>query len=108
MAHTATEHSTTPRLAIVSSEVHYWVTIEKNAIESPNILKTLGSQEYSTEYASIFRPLESELQSLTEISSDRSIIVTYRKRPGLESRISLSKLTAAVYARREASKDGRV
>ncbi|KAJ7663868.1 hypothetical protein DFH06DRAFT_1188700 [Mycena polygramma] len=45
---TTNEHSTLPRLVVVSSEVHYWVDIEKRVCENPDIIKTLGSSEYCT------------------------------------------------------------
>ncbi|KAF7309208.1 hypothetical protein MKEN_01123500 [Mycena kentingensis (nom. inval.)] len=46
MIKTAKEHMTTPRIVVVASEVHYWVDIEKKVLDSGNILKTLGSEEY--------------------------------------------------------------
>ncbi|KAF7371442.1 hypothetical protein MSAN_00781200 [Mycena sanguinolenta] len=48
MMRTAREHSTFPRLVVVSSEVHYWASIEKAVRENPDMLKTLGSAEYCT------------------------------------------------------------
>ncbi|KAF7345408.1 WW domain-containing oxidoreductase [Mycena venus] len=48
MIRTAEQYSTFPRLVIVASEVHYWVKIEKQVYENPDILKTLGSSEYCT------------------------------------------------------------
>jgi len=48
MIQTAKNYSTTPRLVVVSSATHYWADIEQKAIDSPNYLKTLGSQEYCT------------------------------------------------------------
>lgn len=55
MIQTANKHSTTPRLVIVSSEVHHWVNIEQEVIDSPDMFKTLGSKEYCIAgYASIF------------------------------------------------------
>ncbi|KAJ7708899.1 hypothetical protein B0H17DRAFT_916458 [Mycena rosella] len=48
MVKTAKEHSTLPRIVVVSSEVHYWYTFEKGLSEDPEILKTLGSAEYCT------------------------------------------------------------
>ncbi|KAJ7132355.1 hypothetical protein C8R44DRAFT_698819 [Mycena epipterygia] len=48
MIKTAQDHSTSPRIVVVSSEVHYWVDIEKAVCENPGILKTLGSSEYCT------------------------------------------------------------
>ncbi|KAF7360243.1 hypothetical protein MVEN_00753100 [Mycena venus] len=51
MIKTAQQHSTVPRLVVVSSEVHYWVKIEKRVYENPDMLKTLGSAEYCTDKA---------------------------------------------------------
>ncbi|KAF7345429.1 hypothetical protein MVEN_01560900 [Mycena venus] len=48
MIKTAQQHSTLPRIVVVSSEVHYWVDIEKKVCENTDILKTLGSSEYCT------------------------------------------------------------
>ncbi|KAF7369500.1 hypothetical protein MVEN_00279800 [Mycena venus] len=48
MIKTAREHSTVPRLVVVSSEMHYWASIEKEVRENPDMLKTFGSQEYCT------------------------------------------------------------
>ncbi|KAJ6474691.1 hypothetical protein C8R47DRAFT_1022078 [Mycena vitilis] len=49
MIKTAQQYSTHPRLVVVSSETHYWVDIEKEVCEKPDILKTLGSSEYCTD-----------------------------------------------------------
>ncbi|KAJ7731222.1 hypothetical protein B0H16DRAFT_1329416 [Mycena metata] len=51
MIKTAHEHSTVPRLVVVSSETHHWVEIEKGVYENPQILKTLGSSQYCTKKA---------------------------------------------------------
>jgi len=48
MIQTAKDHSTTPRLVVVSSEMHYWADIEKKAVDSPNYFKTIGKKEYCT------------------------------------------------------------
>ncbi|KAJ6540465.1 hypothetical protein B0H19DRAFT_1175721 [Mycena capillaripes] len=48
MLKTAREHSTLPRLVVVSSEVHYWARIEKKLSDNADMLKTLGSAEYCT------------------------------------------------------------
>ncbi|KAJ7173561.1 hypothetical protein C8R46DRAFT_1083145 [Mycena filopes] len=53
MIKTAQEHSTVPRIVVVSSEVHYYKDIEKKVCENPDILKTLGSSEYCTKRARI-------------------------------------------------------
>ncbi|KAF5355361.1 hypothetical protein D9758_006116 [Tetrapyrgos nigripes] len=49
MLKTAQDHSTTPRIVVVTSELHYWSTVHKNqaVINSPTPLKALSSQEYS-------------------------------------------------------------
>ncbi|KAJ7860404.1 hypothetical protein B0H14DRAFT_575715 [Mycena olivaceomarginata] len=49
MIKTAQQHSTTPRLVVVSSDTHYWVKMDKTLSEDPDLLKTLGSAEYCTE-----------------------------------------------------------
>ncbi|KAJ6580895.1 short-chain dehydrogenase [Mycena capillaripes] len=49
MIKTAQEHSTTPRLVIVSSGMHYWVKMEKTILENPDLLQMLGSAEYCTD-----------------------------------------------------------
>jgi hypothetical protein len=46
MVKTAHQYSTTPRLVVVSSGAHYWLNINKNLYEDPEVLKTLGSAEY--------------------------------------------------------------
>ncbi|KAJ7799135.1 hypothetical protein B0H14DRAFT_2388227 [Mycena olivaceomarginata] len=46
MIKTAHQYSTTPRLVVVSSGAHYWLNINKNLYEDPEVLKTLGSAEY--------------------------------------------------------------
>ncbi|KAJ7123560.1 hypothetical protein C8R44DRAFT_831249 [Mycena epipterygia] len=46
MIKTAQEQSTSPRIIFVSSGAHHWVNIEKNIVEDPSILQTLGSAEY--------------------------------------------------------------
>lgn len=48
MLKTTREHSTLPRLVVVSSEVHYWAAIDKSVTENPDMLKTMGSAEYCT------------------------------------------------------------
>ncbi|KAJ7069400.1 hypothetical protein C8F01DRAFT_1207113 [Mycena amicta] len=47
MLRTARENSTVPRIVIVSSDGHYWASIDKRAWGgSAGIIKTLGSEEY--------------------------------------------------------------
>ncbi|KAJ7089895.1 hypothetical protein B0H15DRAFT_839693 [Mycena belliarum] len=48
MLKTAIEHNTTPRIVVVSSNVHYWTTLTKEVLESSAILETLGSEKYCT------------------------------------------------------------
>ncbi|KAJ7650738.1 hypothetical protein FB45DRAFT_974495 [Roridomyces roridus] len=48
MIRTAREHSSTPRIVFVASEVHFMAKVEKQILESPEILKTLASAEYCT------------------------------------------------------------
>ncbi|KAF7371072.1 WW domain-containing oxidoreductase [Mycena sanguinolenta] len=48
MIRTAEQYSTTPRIVVVSSSMHYWVKINKDVSENPDMLKTLGSAEYCT------------------------------------------------------------
>ncbi|KAJ7487029.1 hypothetical protein FB451DRAFT_1337529 [Mycena latifolia] len=49
MFKTAKEYTTLPRIVVVSSGLHYWVTIDKEARARPDeILRTLSSAEYCT------------------------------------------------------------
>ncbi|KAK7007445.1 hypothetical protein R3P38DRAFT_3031127 [Favolaschia claudopus] len=48
MIKTAERYSVIPRIVVVASETHYWVTLDKKVLQSPNILKTMGSAEYCT------------------------------------------------------------
>ncbi|KAF7345418.1 WW domain-containing oxidoreductase [Mycena venus] len=48
MIKTAEQHSTAPRLVVVSSDLHYVVKLNKNISADPDILKTLGSAKYCT------------------------------------------------------------
>ncbi|KAJ7483219.1 hypothetical protein FB451DRAFT_1393347 [Mycena latifolia] len=48
MVQTATEHGTLPRIVVVSSGAHYYVTLDKALREDPEMLKTVGSEEYCT------------------------------------------------------------
>ncbi|THV05578.1 short-chain dehydrogenase [Dendrothele bispora CBS 962.96] len=45
---TAEKYSTTPRLVLVASDVHYWSSLHKNPVvaKSPDILKLMSSFEY--------------------------------------------------------------
>lgn len=46
MMRTAQAHSTVPRIVVVASETHYFVSIPENVREKRDILATLGSAEY--------------------------------------------------------------
>jgi len=46
MIQTSKEYSTTPRLVVVSSEVHFMASLDQHVLESPKILETIGSKEY--------------------------------------------------------------
>jgi hypothetical protein len=48
MVKTAQQRNTQPRLSIVSSDVHYWVSLKPDVIKSPKILEKLSSKEYCT------------------------------------------------------------
>ena len=48
MIRTSKEYETTPRIVVVSSEMHFWVSVEKDLLESPNIVEIIGSKEYCT------------------------------------------------------------
>ncbi|KAF5375093.1 hypothetical protein D9758_000208 [Tetrapyrgos nigripes] len=48
MITTAKTHNTHPRLVSVSSNVHYWASIEKELIDAPNPLEICSSKEYCT------------------------------------------------------------
>jgi len=45
---TARQENTTPRLVVVTSELHYWTEIEDQIFDSPNAFDVLGSKEYCT------------------------------------------------------------
>ena len=47
MLRTAEKHHTTPRIVVVSSEVHYWAKLNKDVFDSPNGLVNFGKLEYS-------------------------------------------------------------
>ncbi|KAK7031655.1 WW domain-containing oxidoreductase [Favolaschia claudopus] len=46
MIKTAEKYSTIPRLVVVASGVHYWVTLNKTLCEDPDILKTIGGEVF--------------------------------------------------------------
>jgi hypothetical protein len=47
MLRTAENHHTSPRIVVVSSEVHYWAKLDKDAFDSPNGLVKFGKAEFS-------------------------------------------------------------
>jgi len=49
MIKTAQQHSTIPRIVVVSSGAFHWVTIGKDMYEDPDVLKTIGSAEYCSD-----------------------------------------------------------
>lgn len=48
MVKTAKEFDTTPKLVVVTSEVHYWAKIDKAVLEAENPLQFYGSKENYT------------------------------------------------------------
>ncbi|KAJ7497994.1 hypothetical protein B0H11DRAFT_1998217 [Mycena galericulata] len=46
MINTAREHSTYPRIVVVSSGAFYWIDIKKPVVDDPEIIKTIGGAEY--------------------------------------------------------------
>ncbi|KAF8799295.1 retinol dehydrogenase 12, partial [Phlegmacium glaucopus] len=79
MLRTANKHHTIPRLVVVSSEVHYWVELEKYVVESPDGLEKFGKLEYSQIKQN--RYMESKLlnvffaRGLNERVGDKPLIV---------------------------------
>ncbi|KAK0431565.1 hypothetical protein EV421DRAFT_1927264 [Armillaria borealis] len=61
MLETAREHSVTPRLVVVASDMHYWTKIEKDVIASPSILAKLSDKEYCTKEVMTHRYHDSKL-----------------------------------------------
>ena len=47
MLRTAEKHHTSPRIVVVSSEVHYWAKLDKDVFDSPNGLVKFGKLENS-------------------------------------------------------------
>ncbi|KAJ7177102.1 hypothetical protein C8R46DRAFT_48481 [Mycena filopes] len=86
---TAREHDTQPRIVVVTSEMHYWAHMEKAVLESPEILKTLGSEEYSTPAVMSTRYLVTKLlnilfvRALTERLPPNSPLIINSVNPGL-------------------------
>ncbi|KAF5361810.1 hypothetical protein D9756_002392 [Leucocoprinus leucothites] len=46
MVETAKKHNTRPRTVVVTSEMHYWTSLEKQVFESSNAFELLGSEKY--------------------------------------------------------------
>jgi len=82
MLRTAEKHHTTPRIVVVSSEVHYWAKLDKDVFDSPNGLVKFGKAEYSEIEKDIAgRYFDSKLlnvffaRELSERLHDKSLIV---------------------------------
>lgn len=48
MSETGEKYSVRPRIVIVASDVHYWTTVKKEVLDTPNIWQKLNSKEYCT------------------------------------------------------------
>ncbi|TFK39466.1 hypothetical protein BDQ12DRAFT_649955 [Crucibulum laeve] len=78
---TAQEHSTTPRLVLVTSDLHYMSSFEKRVTDSPNPLRLFGSKEYCTTSILRSRYRDSKLlnvffvRALQERLGDKPLIV---------------------------------
>ena len=44
---TAEKYNTSPRIVVVSSDLHYWAKLDKDVIDSPNGLVKFGKLEFS-------------------------------------------------------------
>ncbi|KAF8180838.1 short-chain dehydrogenase [Pholiota molesta] len=82
MVDTGKKYNTTPRLVVVSSEVHYWTTIPKEVIDAPNPLRRFGTDpEYMPKVFDMSRYQDTKLlniffvRALSERLKDDSIIV---------------------------------
>ncbi|KAE9392323.1 NAD(P)-binding protein [Gymnopus androsaceus JB14] len=64
MIRTATEHSTTPRIVVTGSFTHYFVDIDENVVNSPNLLGSFNSQEYYTQRSMTDKYQDSKLLEL--------------------------------------------
>lgn len=58
---TAQEFSTTPRLSIVASDVHYFADIPQAALDSPNVFRTLSDKQHCETHGMRRRYPESKL-----------------------------------------------
>ncbi|KAF5322502.1 hypothetical protein D9619_002190 [Psilocybe cf. subviscida] len=70
MIQTAKEHHTTPRMVIVSSEMHYMTQFEKELMESPNPLQTFGK---SASYIEKVKGVRYEDSKLLNVFFTRSL-----------------------------------
>ncbi|GBE81921.1 Short chain dehydrogenase sol3 [Sparassis crispa] len=62
LVHTAREFSTTPRLVVVASDIHYFASVDKAALDSPKVFETLNTPEsYSSMNAVMNRYAVSKL-----------------------------------------------
>ena len=43
---TAERYNTNPRIVVVSSDLHYWVELDKDVFDSPNGLVKFGKLEF--------------------------------------------------------------
>jgi len=81
MLRTAEQHRTSPRIVIVSSEVHYWARLDNDVIDSPTGLVQFGKTEYSENKALKSRYGDTKLlnvfftRGLNERLRDKSLIV---------------------------------
>ncbi|KAF5325747.1 hypothetical protein D9611_000466 [Ephemerocybe angulata] len=78
LVETGDKYKTNPRLVVVSSDTHYWVSIPDEVYEAPSPWKELNKEKYVTR----FRYLQTKLldifimQSLAELLQDTRVIVT--------------------------------
>ncbi|KAF5361813.1 hypothetical protein D9756_002391 [Leucocoprinus leucothites] len=81
MLETAKQYITTPRIVVVSSEVHYWTSLERDVLDSPNAFELLGSEKYCTPKIMKARYLDSKLlnvffaRAFNRRLRDKSIII---------------------------------
>ncbi|KAF8074511.1 hypothetical protein FPV67DRAFT_584844 [Lyophyllum atratum] len=48
MLRTAEEHATRPRAVVVTSELHFWATFDKQVVDGNKIYESLNTKEYCT------------------------------------------------------------
>ncbi|KAH9479748.1 Short chain dehydrogenase sol3 [Psilocybe cubensis] len=73
MVQTAKEYDVTPRIVVVSSEVHYWAKIDPAILEAPNPLKAYGGLDNFTSKTQGNRYAETKLLNIlfTRALNDR-------------------------------------